>query len=66
MTGYDGSTLAVGTRIELHPGCNLWMAGARFGTITKIGRKLIAVQLDRQPAGARLMFHADRLRCIED
>lgn len=63
--GYDGSTLALGTRIELHPGCNLWMRGARFGIITKLGRKRITVQLDRQPAGAVLTFHSASLRAVD-
>lgn len=64
LLGYDGSELAVGTRIELHPGCNLWMQGARYGVITKVGRKRIAVQLDRQPSGALLTFHSTALRSI--
>ena len=69
-TGYDGSDLTVGQRFELHPGCPLWARGARFGTIIKIGEPrmsgltLVAVQLDKQPDGARLMFHADRMRAI--
>ena len=70
-TGYDGGDLTVGQRVELHPGCTLWARGARFGTIVKIGTRrqkagspLVAVQLDKQPDGARLMFHADRMRAI--
>lgn len=33
LTGYDGSTYNVGDRIEIHPGTDLWMSGARFGTV---------------------------------
>ena len=32
--GYDGLTIAVGDRVELHPGTDLWMRGARYGTVT--------------------------------
>ncbi len=66
MLGYDGWELTVGARIELHPSCSLWMQGARYGTITKIGRKRIAVQLDKQPAGAVLTFHSASLRRLAD
>lgn len=62
--GYDGSALTVGARIELHPACNLWMRGARYGTITKIGRKRIAVQLDKQAPGAVLTFRSASLRAL--
>lgn len=31
--GYDGVPIKVGDRIELSPGTDLWMQGARFGTV---------------------------------
>lgn len=34
--GFDGSRLRAGDRVELHPGCDLWMRGARFGEVQKI------------------------------
>lgn len=34
FTGYDGQTYTVDDRVELHPGCDLWMRGARYGTVT--------------------------------
>jgi hypothetical protein len=37
----------VGDRIAMHPATDLYMRGARFGTIEKIGRKLVTVKLDR-------------------
>ena len=41
---YDVVTFAqwrVGDRVEIHPACDAWMRGARFGTITaKIGGRL--------------------------
>ena len=33
MTGYDGLDYAVGDRVEIHPGTDLWMRGARYGTV---------------------------------
>jgi hypothetical protein len=37
----------VGDRVETHPATDYWMMGARFGTVIKIGRKMVHVQLDR-------------------
>ncbi len=34
--GYDGSALTIGARVEIHPATDLWMRGARFGTIVGI------------------------------
>ena len=34
--GYDESAIRVGDRVELHPGTDLWMAGARFGTVVRM------------------------------
>lgn len=34
-------------RVQLHPGTDLWMRGARFGTVVKVGRnKRVQVLLD--------------------
>lgn len=33
IIGYDGSTLFMGARVELHPGCDLWAQGAKYGNI---------------------------------
>lgn len=36
-----------GTRVELHPALDLWMRGARYGTVTRIGKRgAIYVKLD--------------------
>ena len=50
--GYDGNGYNLGSRVELHPGTDLWMRGARFGTV--IGSSLtpvdrIKVRLDKLP-----------------
>ena len=31
--GYDGHGYTVGDRVELHPGTDLWMRGARYGDV---------------------------------
>jgi hypothetical protein len=41
------STYAVGQRVELHPATDAWMAGDRYGEITKIGPKYLHVACDR-------------------
>lgn len=36
-----------GDRVELHPATDLWMRGARYGTVDGIGKKLLTVSIDR-------------------
>lgn len=31
--GYDGNGYTIGDRVEIHPGTDLWMRGARFGVV---------------------------------
>jgi hypothetical protein len=53
LTGYDGSRYDVGYRVELHPGTDLWMQGARFGTVESVSltpNDRVKVRLDRLPA----------------
>jgi hypothetical protein len=33
-------------RVQLHPATDLWMRGARYGTVRSIGRKQITVEMD--------------------
>lgn len=52
LIGYDGNGYDVGDRVEIHPGTDLWMQGARYGTVT--GRSLtpkdrVHVELDKIP-----------------
>jgi hypothetical protein len=66
MIGYDGVAFGIGDRVELHPGCDLWMAGAKFGEV--VGLSLTAndrvrVRLDR--TGRKVWgCPADRLRKV--
>ena len=34
-------------RIQIHPALDLWMMGARYGTVVKVGPKRIVVKLDK-------------------
>ena len=52
LIGYDGNGYNVGDRVELHPGTDLWMRGARYGTViqrslTNVDR--VRVELDKRP-----------------
>lgn len=33
LIGYDGKHYGIGDRVEVHPGTDLWMQGARFGEV---------------------------------
>jgi hypothetical protein len=39
--------IKTGTRVQLHPATDAWMQGDRYGTIVKVGRKLISVKMDK-------------------
>ena len=39
----------IGQRVQLSPHLDWWMRGARFGTVTKRGKKYITVRLDSYP-----------------
>lgn len=65
VIGYDGSTFAVGDRVEIHPGTDLWMMGARYGTVRKIvptSEDRVRVEMDKVP-GVR-SGPADRFRAL--
>lgn len=38
----------VGDRVELSPGCDLWVRGAKYGTVTAIRKGLIMVRMDHK------------------
>lgn len=44
--GYDGSVFTVGDRVEIHPGFDLWMRGARFGEVIRERITAHGYQLD--------------------
>lgn len=50
FTGYDGREYAIGDRVELHPGTDLWMHGARYGVVVaREGTGRARVKLDKLP-----------------
>lgn len=51
--------LGTGSRVQVHPACDCWMMGDRFGTVTKITTKSIHVKMDR--SGKTRKFTADLL-----
>ena len=64
--GYDGIEYRVGDRVELHPGCDLWMQGARYGEV--VGMSLtkedkVRVVLDKLPK-VKFSGPGDRFRKI--
>lgn len=66
VKGYDGREYRIGDRVELHPGCDLWMQGARYGEVVGFHATpddKVIVRLDRLP---RRKFHgpADRFRAV--
>ncbi len=57
LVGYDGNGYDVGDRVELHPGTDLWMSGARFGVVIARSQSeldRVRVELDKQPG--RIFF----------
>lgn len=50
----NGQPMRIGDRVEIHPRFDLWMRGARFGTVHKIqtsndGKQIaIAVRMDHK------------------
>lgn len=64
VIGYDGIGYTIGDRVELHPSCDLWMQGARFGEV--VGFSLtpndrVHVKLDKLP-GRKFTGPATRFR----
>lgn len=67
LTGYDGNGYEIGDRVELHPGTELWMRGARYGEV--VGTSLtskdrVRVRLDKRP-GRLFSGSEDTFRRVE-
>lgn len=63
--GTSTSEFPVGTRVEIHPVSDLWMAGARFGNVTHANRDFVYVQLDNLAPNTPAVFAPMMLRVIE-
>lgn len=46
-------------RVQIHPATDLWMRGARYGTVTQVGRKNVRVHLDR--LGRSVVIHPENI-----
>jgi len=44
----------VGYRVELHPATDRWMMGDRYGTVTKVDRKVLTVKMDKSNHAIRV------------
>jgi len=55
MSKYDfqPSDFLVGQRAQVHPATDAWMQGDRFGTVTKIGARLVQLRMERSGAVRR-------------
>lgn len=68
VTGYDGNGYTIGDRVELHPGCDLWMRGAKFGEV--VGMRptpddRVHVEMEHpQLRGRKFSGPADRFRKV--
>ena len=65
VIGYDGKPYTQGDRVEIHPGTDLWMMGARYGTVRKISltpEDRVRVEMDKV-RGLR-SGPADRFRAV--
>jgi hypothetical protein len=65
ITGYDGSTFTIGDRVEICPGTDLWMQGARYGTVVGLvptSEDRVRVEMDKV-RGVR-SGPADRFRAV--
>jgi hypothetical protein len=50
--GYDSYRVEhfrEGMWIEMHPVTDFWLAGARYGTVVRVGREKVHVTLDLMP-----------------
>lgn len=63
-TGYDGNGYNVGDRVELHPGCDLWAMGARYGIVSTFAWNKVHVVLDKRPNKV-LRIDVDRVKRID-
>ena len=52
LYGFDGIAYSIGDRVEINPGTDLWMKGARYGTVTGANSTLrdrVHVKMDAYP-----------------
>lgn len=60
----DRQTFKPGDRVELHPGCDLWMRGARFATVDRAAGSIVWVTVDKLTFRPMRWFHRESLRHV--
>jgi len=43
---YSIAAFEVGQRVQLHPATDLWMSGARYGSVTRVTKTYVHVKVD--------------------
>ena len=64
--GFDGVPYGIGDSIEIHPGTDLWMQGARYGQVvgsSATAKDRVHVRMDKRPA-PRFVGSEDTFRRI--
>lgn len=67
LRGYDGQPYTVGDRVELHPGMDLWMRGAKYGTVHSVSltpEDRVKVRMDNPRVSNLVAGPADRFRKV--
>ena len=60
LTTEDGSVLAVGQYVAIHPAHDMWIRGVKYGVVVAVGRKYAKVAYDL-PAPGVFLFHPHNL-----
>lgn len=58
----DRQTFVVGHRVELHPGCDLWMRGAKFGVVRDVTGTTAKIKMDHPQVRNLVTIPFDRIR----
>jgi hypothetical protein len=59
---YEGKPIKPGDRVELHPGCDLWMMGAKYGMVVRVYDEFVVVKMDHPSVRGNRNFAPERLR----
>lgn len=46
MIPYELTDFRKGQRVQLHPGCDQWMQGDRYGEVKTVGRWRLTLRMD--------------------
>ena len=54
----------VGRRVELHPGHDLWMRGARYGKVVRVKGDTLSIRMDNKAVRSLVRVRKDRVTLI--